>query len=113
MNFHDYNRIMKEKGLVTNPIAEKYLAGAVVTHRNILTLLEDGKTYLIPYYQERKDWYIKKAIETSWKADERKYFKGWDDHCIKIRNNIVDGGATREVTLLGDRNRPKILKKGP
>lgn len=111
MNFIDYKRIMEEKGLVTNPIAERYLAGAVVTHQNILTLQEDGKLHLIPEYQEKKDWYIKKAIEASWKANERKFVNDWVKYCVQIRNNIVEGGATREVTLIGTRNRPPHYRK--
>ena len=111
MNFYDYNRIMKEKGLVTNPIAERYLAGAVVTHQNILTLQEDGKLHLIKEYQEKKDWYIKKAIEMSWREGEQKFMNGWGNYCIQIRDNIVSGGATREVTLLGNRNRPAHYRK--
>lgn len=111
MNFIDYKRIMKEKSLVTNPIAERYLAGAVVTHQNILTLQEDGKLHLIPEYQEKKDWYIKKAIEASWPEGEQRFVNGWVNYCIQIRNNIVAGGATREVTLLGMRNRPDYYRK--
>lgn len=106
MNFLDYKRIMAERNLVTNPIAEKYLAAAVVTHGNIKVLEEDGKLHLIPEYQKRKDWYINKAIEMSWPEGEQKFVNGWKNYCIQIRNNIVAGGATREVTLIGNRNRP-------
>lgn len=106
MNFLDYKRIMAERNLVTNPAAEIYLATAVVIQGNIKVLEEDGKFHLIPEQQQRKDWYINKAIETSWPEGKPKVVNGWGNYCIQIRNNIVEGGATREVTLIGNRNRP-------
>lgn len=98
MNFDDYHHIMRDRKLKSNPMAEGYLAEAMVCQSNIKLFRHNGDDrFLINDMEQRKDRYIKKAIDESWGADEMDYPHDWDANCKEIRKNLYESGITQEI----------------
>lgn len=83
MNARDYERIMKEKGLIESPTSVQALANAKVMQenikrvknwneetRNIMQALDVNPSELIQIYQKEKDECIKQAIRQAFVEKE-------------------------------------------
>ena len=99
MNFNDYHQIMYDRKLRSNPMAEEYLASAMVCQSNINQFKKNGDDrYFVEEWEQKKNTYILKAIAESWGADEMAYPVDWDANCKEIRTNLYEAGMTREVS---------------
>lgn len=100
MNYNDYVQAMEHGGLIESPDSVQHYADAVRCMSNIRTL-RYGKTdqyrakekvlgvfvdfdELIEIQNRKKDWYIKKAIETAY---NRSWALSWfgEDYTFKIK----------------------------
>ena len=98
MNFKDYHQLMHDKKLKSNPIAEEYLANAMVCQSNINQFRKNGDDqFFIQELERKKDRYILKTIEESWGADEMDYPHDWDANCKEIRMNLYESRTTQEI----------------
>lgn len=84
MNYLDYKRIMKERGLIESPMSVDMIANAMRLQENIRTMRQrdhdsrymmyhvSGNTpeALIEIYERQKTEYIQKAIKYAWDEKE-------------------------------------------
>ncbi|HJE19840.1 MAG TPA: hypothetical protein K8V35_05760 [Aliicoccus persicus] len=98
MNFRDYQRIMKERDLITTIAAEDYLLSAMKYHDEIKECKERENIPRLNYrklekeYEQKKDRCILKAIEESIPRTQMELPSYWEKRCVEYRMNMYEAG---------------------
>lgn len=91
MNFRDYQKIMRERNLISTPEAEQFLVNAIRCQDNILAL-GDSDNVLKETFVRMKDRCIQRAIDASWEIDSMGFslleLGEWENKCMELRQSL-------------------------
>ena len=101
MNFNDYQKIMRERNLISTPEAEQFLVNAIRCQDNIRAL-GNSDDWLKETFVRMKDRCIQRAIDASWEIDSLGFsifeLAKWENQCVELRPNLEPTIAMVEAT---------------